>query len=53
VAEIALGVRTWKSIWMLEALASTQDPGWVLSYDGYNVLNEVPLNPDLHSETAS
>jgi trehalose/maltose hydrolase-like predicted phosphorylase len=25
---------------MLEALASTQDPGWVLSYDGYNVLNE-------------
>ena len=25
---------------MLEALESTQDPGWVLSYDGYNVLNE-------------
>jgi hypothetical protein len=25
---------------MLVALESTQVPGWVLSYDGYNVLNE-------------
>jgi trehalose/maltose hydrolase-like predicted phosphorylase len=25
---------------MLEALKPTQEPGWVLSHDGYNVLTE-------------
>jgi len=28
---------------MLEALEPTQDPGWVLRYEGYNVLSESAL----------
>ena len=38
---------------MLEVLGSTQDPGWVLTHEGYNVLTENAVNPALHWATGS
>src|SRR6516164_7069000 len=35
----ALGL-TRRSIRMHEALEPTEDPGWVLSHEGYNILSE-------------
>src|SRR5215467_8881570 len=31
---------TWRTARMLEMLEPTQEPGWVLSHEGYNVLSE-------------
>lgn len=38
---------------MHEALELTQDRGWVLTHEGYNVLTENAVESRLHSATGS